>query len=165
MRWGIAVLLVASSAGCDQVFTVDVPNGACPAAFGTDAYVYVSTPETWLAAELRCEALDGEPGDATHMHLAVLSDELELNKIRYPDGFVEAWIGITDRVVRDDWQWVTDEAIPSIVWGSGEPDDPDADRCGRVDAGDFMIHDTGCSAAMAYVCECDGFEVDTTHLE
>jgi hypothetical protein len=165
MRWGIAVLLVATGAGCDQVFTVDVPSGACAPAFGTDAYVYVSTAETWLAAELRCEALDLELGDAAHTHLAVLSDELELNKVRYPDGFVEAWIGITDRVVRDEWLWVTDEAIPSIVWGSGEPDDPDADRCGRVDAGDFMIHDTGCAAAMPYVCECDGFAVDTTHLE
>ena len=164
MRWGIVLLLVAS-AGCDLVFTVEEPRGACPVIFGVDRYKYNSTPEVWLVAAARCAQLDNDPDDLTFTHLAVTSSELEVNSVRYPNDFVEAWVGLTDRVVRDDWHWVTDEAVEQIPWGVTEPDDTATQRCGRVDVSDYTVHDSSCNEPKAYVCECDEFPIDPTHIE
>lgn len=158
----MCVLLLAF-AGCDQVFGLNDPVGpdatvplGCPAEFGANRYLLVETLLDWKSAELACEALDLDPDDEVHSHLAVINSADELLLI--PRASADAWAGLVDRASTGAFEWITDEPTGPIPWGATEPNSSSSGpKCGEVDMSKPEIGDSGCPNSQPYFCECDGY--------
>ena len=110
-----------------------------------NTYRIDSMPRVWLAAEAACEA-DGA-------HLAVIDDDAENTQVQ-ATAPTNAWIGASDRISEGIFLVVTGGATVYDHWQFGVPANV-AEDCVQLRA-DAFWEDGDCTAAFAFVCECDG---------
>jgi hypothetical protein len=139
----------------DAQLVIDAPvlgldAGQCPTAYlraGASCYrLSLGEAETWLEAELACEA------DGVGAHLATIDDATEGSVLASIFTEPDYWVGFTDRVTEDTYRNVTGEAAPYLLWVEGEPTSSD---CGQFDE-DMRFHVSTCDTSDEYVCEFDG---------
>jgi hypothetical protein len=168
---------VGSDGGVGIDGSVDGGSASCPAAFGGGRYLFVNMLVTWTMADMYCKGLDSNPGDATYVHLVVLSDASELGLLAPPsvcgqpaDDQCKPWLGYSDGKLNGSgltpdpskFLWVTDEA-GIVTWAAGQPDETEPPRCAYRDA-DGLVHDRTCDHTRSFFCECDQFPEDASHL-
>lgn len=137
---GLAGKCVEETTGC--------PGDYAPLAGQTSSYRYVTAAADWLAAEQDCE------DDGTGTHLAIPDDAAENMAIdTLMPGDDDYWVGVTDRKAEGEYRTVVDEIQTLLPWDDAQPTGADED-CVFAEDKDFA--DASCTAARAYVCECDG---------
>ena len=142
--------------------------GECPPGYevlgaSLTHYRIVDSPTAaWDAAAADCNDDDDEAIYTGHTHLAVIGDEVERLGIT-PSFSGNRWVGLTDAVTEGTFLWVTAEdtgGYPVVgqepPWDAGDPDGGTTENCVRFKTS-FGFEDKVCTAAMAYLCECDGF--------
>ena len=145
----------------DATVTVDAPL-ECPGDFTYIAsahsyYKVVPTVTDWYAARAACKMLGLGTGKT---HLAVLTDRAEYDVVagNVPDS-TTPWVGIHDDNTTDGqaiFTWVTAEPTGAVPWGASQPDQPDAQNCGRIRMTTGLDNEN-CLNFYTYVCECDAY--------
>lgn len=139
-RWRFDLEVDATSSGCPDQY--EAIEGGC--------YRIVINPTvelSWPDAEAACEA------EGSGAHLMVADDDEEIAVIVGRFGSAnDAWIGLSDRVVENDFITVTG-APPYLPWDVGEPD-ANGDCVQLIFSG--VIGDRDCAVTNDYVCEYDG---------
>ncbi|XP_077374125.1 lithostathine-1-beta-like [Festucalex cinctus] len=111
-------------------------------------YIYQSTPESFIDAEMACIALDG--------NLASIHNDLE-NKIvlqLLADNSVSAgWIGLHDAILENDFIW-TDGSLEDFTnFDAGPPQEPnETGPCVEIDSSTGLWGDEDCTDTKEYVC-------------
>jgi len=122
--------------------------------------------KTWIAAEIDCED-DSSLSNLVRTHLVVLSGDVEASNVysgvlfsNAPGGF---WIGLSDRIVSQNFKWVTNEptgyppAATGSPWASGQASNGAGEDC-VVDSSQVTMDDVPCTENHYYACECDSFD-------
>lgn len=120
-----------------------------------------STLASWTDAETDCED-DAAPANLFHTHLVVLSSDVEASGVytNVIGSAGEFWIGLSDRVVSNNFKWVTNETTgyppnnSGPPWVTGEPSGGAGEDCVRENTTVNML-DTVCATPHLYACECD----------
>ena len=116
-------------------------------AFEVDARAFLAcaSPLTFSTADAAC---------ATHgLRLASIHSDAENEAvgevIPWPDTY---WIGLSDRDLEQQWQWVDGSMVDYFGWGPGEPDDVDSveDCVAITSPGTWSMQ--RCGLPNAYVC-------------
>ena len=177
---------VALDAGGDARTDADTPGDApgdavtpthsdCPLGFDlpyeNSRYRAYGIGFTWHNAQAFCMSLK-DPRSTKHVHLAVLTDDLERSHV-YTNVAGSAgalWIGLSDTRVEGAFQWVSTQQVsypPASggPWGASEPSTGPADDCVVVRASTTDFDAMLCSTPNIYVCECDDFATAPTHFE
>lgn len=119
-------------------------------------YQYFSTGLTWAEAKNACATAGG--------HLVTLTSAAEntwvWNNLGAIDRTKNTWLGGTDEVTENVWQWVSGEPFEYANWAPGQPDD--------WNGADYLIYnpwyfsnypskwdDENGSAVLSYICEWD----------
>jgi hypothetical protein len=134
-------------------------SASCPPGYpATGGYRIVTTDATWEAAVADC-ADDELGGSPLRTHLVVFDDEAERSFVNAMVPGIPHWIGLSDRVVADDWRWVTLEPIvyyPGPTGGPWDVGEPDGEGDCALMMGTAEFDDRPCNSGTArYICECD----------
>lgn len=141
--------------GCPATYTLAIPSS-------TSSYRHVTNQAVpFTSASSRCVA------DGINTHLIVLSDQAELTEINAATTGSVRWVGLSDRVTDTIYLPVSTETpgFPPDTgppWASGEPMVSDND-CVSLTADGTLIP-ISCGNGRNFICECDTFPNDPTHL-
>jgi hypothetical protein len=145
-------------ASVDAAVDAGVDATVCPGGYidlGIPGSLYrIGPAASWLQAERACE--DDSGGTSTH--LVVLDSDEELAAI--DPRVTQAWIGLSDRRVENDFLAVTGGHPLFQPWAPGEPNDSFGEDCVEIDGA--QINDEECNVLELFVCECDGRRADPT---
>jgi hypothetical protein len=116
---------------------------------------------TWTDAEADCED-DASSANMYRTHLVVLSNDVEASNVysMVIGSAGDFWVGLSDRVVANNFKWVTNEptgyppANTGAPWATGEPSGGAGEDCVR-DNSSVNMYDTICDNSRFYACECD----------
>jgi hypothetical protein len=149
VRFALVVVLLT---GCDLLF---LEQEKCPEAFAEKRYLFIKNEMPWTAAEATCRA---QAGGSRQSHLAVVGSMEEFETLKAMANGSDFFVGLTNR--KDDtlFRWITPERTDPIPWAPAQPEGS-PDQCGALYSDG--IHDNDCAQANDFICECDGFDVDT----
>jgi hypothetical protein len=83
--------------------------------------------------------------------------------------FTGTWVGLTDLITEETFLWVTDEVTDGFPangeppWDTNSPENNTNTNC-VIQVDDGILRDVSCTTSRPYLCECDGYPVDTTHF-
>ncbi len=163
--------------GCDGVFGLapvpdaDLVDVACPSAYsvvGPHHYRLSNHNANWMAAEAECVA-DGAQFQM-RTHLVVIAPD-EYAAFDAFNGNAGSYVGLTNLVALSDFKWVTDEdvVVPppnQPPWLPSEPTLIVDQRCVERHTvnGVIGLADAPCTEEKTFVCECDLYTEDPSHI-
>lgn len=106
--------ILSAFIGVAMIFGVTLSANAVPTYNGHNYdLVYGGATGNWYTAEAAAVALGG--------HLVTINDASEQTWLISTFGTGRYWIGFTDSVVSNNWQWVSGEPVTYTNWAGGEP--------------------------------------------
>ncbi|XP_011504117.1 PREDICTED: hemolymph lipopolysaccharide-binding protein-like [Ceratosolen solmsi marchali] len=112
------------------------------------AHKYYSDLKVWNDARKFCE----HEGVSISAHLAIADSEEEMKILEKLIGTaVDTWVGFHDLFTIGDWVTVLDKPVPFYSWSPGNPDLPNAERCGSMRTNGF--NNLNCNSAVGFICE------------
>ena len=95
---------------------IEIPQTSATFTYNDREYLLSSGATSWSEAQAEAESLGG--------NLVAIDDAAEQNWLRQTFGSSERfWIGLSDRNVEGDFQWVNGETSSYRNWAAGEPND------------------------------------------
>lgn len=113
-------------------------------------YRFFDQKVSWSEAKTRCELLGG--------HLVTISDTQEQNFIAQLPPILDrdnrVWIGLADRELQGQWEWVTGESLVFENWAPGLPDNLTGNQdCVEMGYANSKWNDKSGRNRFAFICE------------
>ncbi|XP_072458167.1 C-type lectin domain family 17, member A [Notamacropus eugenii] len=119
------------------------PKGWLP--FGGSCYFFSTMTKTWDAANVFCTV--------NSSHLVIISSTEEQNFVTETRNSKRTyWLGLTDRKVEGDWQWLDGSWLTLSFWKLGEPNNVQNEDC-VIMLLDGQWNDVSCLLSTYWICE------------
>ncbi|XP_036597072.1 C-type lectin domain family 17, member A [Trichosurus vulpecula] len=127
---------------------IDCTRKSCPKdwlPFGESCYFFSTMIKSWDAASVFCLE--------NHSHLVIISSTEEQNFVTEARSSQRNyWLGLTDRKVEGEWQWLDGSWLTLSFWKLGEPNNVHNEDC-VILLSDGQWNDVSCFLATYWICE------------
>ncbi|XP_038629986.1 CD209 antigen-like protein E [Scyliorhinus canicula] len=145
-------------------------ESACPCgwqAHNKSCYRFLTDEKDWNTAKQECESL------ISHLIIINTPEEQNYTTESIKDKKDSYWIGITDRIVENEWKWVDGSPVKDLCgilmdiivpvfsssnyWRKNQPDNSNNEDCATIGEetrdGTFGWNDDNCKTPHPFICE------------